>query len=110
MTDKKLTSSIDLSTLPEYESKLLLALAFFLGRDVTPQARACLSMYLRQSEPRIMAQVEYYAHQASKAAGAHIDKYEFLDLIFESPDRASTLTQTQPVHLDDEADIFEDSL
>jgi hypothetical protein len=56
--------------LPAYENRLLTALAFFLGRDPDAQARACLCMYLRQSEPRIMAQVKYYAHRLSAELGA----------------------------------------
>ncbi|MFM7469981.1 MAG: hypothetical protein ACKO5P_00485 [Nodosilinea sp.] len=41
-------------TLPDYERHLLMALAVFLGRDPEAQARACLCMYLRQAEPRII--------------------------------------------------------
>lgn len=87
---------------PEYELKLLTALAYFLGRNISAQALACLSMYLRQSEPRIMSQVRYYAHKA----GLH--EYELLDLIFEHPERADELLkQAGKVHQPQDNDVFE---
>ncbi len=95
--------------LPDYESRLLAALAFFLGRDVDAQAQACLCMYLRQSEPRIMAQVKYYAHRLSAQWGREVSEYELLELIATSPER---ITQALPnlggVHRADEVDIFTD--
>jgi hypothetical protein len=87
---------------PEYEMKLLTALAYFLGREINTQALACLSMYLRQSEPRIMAQVKYYAYKL----GMH--EYDLLDLISENPESlAALLKQAGTVHADDDtADVF----
>lgn len=102
--------SIDLANLPEYETKLLLALSFFLGRDPSAQGRACLSMYLRQSEARIMAQVRYYAHQASRSTGKPCGEYDLLDLVAENPDQAiDLLGAILPVHTHS-ADVFGDDL
>lgn len=102
-----MTDSIDLTTLPEYESKLLNALAFFLGRDRNVQGRACLSMYLRQSEGRIMAQARYYARQASKNSAQPLDEYDLLDLVTESPNQALELLKgIKPVHRHGEPDVF----
>lgn len=104
------SGSIDLSTLPEYESKLLLALSFFLGRNSSAQGRACLSMYLRQSEPRIMAQVRYYAHQVSRSTGKPCSEYDLLDLVVEDPEQAiELLGAILPVHTHG-ADVFGDDL
>lgn len=93
--------------LPDYEGRLLTALAFFLGRDADDQARACLCMYLRQAEPRIMAQVNYYAHRFSAATGQPTSGYELLDLIARSPD---VVTQALPelgrVHAPQATDVF----
>jgi hypothetical protein len=104
-----LERQLHLNAPPEYEMKLLTALSFFLGRKVTSQALACLSMYLRQSEPRIMSQVRYYAHKASKASGQEINEYEMLDLIFEDPERAASLLQGLGVvhHPNEIKDAFE---
>ncbi|MDL5052464.1 hypothetical protein QQ056_02655 [Oscillatoria laete-virens NRMC-F 0139] len=97
---------------PEYELKLLTALAYFLGRNISAQALACLSMYLRQSEPRIMAQLRYYAHQASKTQGRSISEYELLDWIYESPERVDELLQQAgKVHHPSEIqDVFEPNI
>jgi hypothetical protein len=76
---------IYLNALPEYEMKLLAALSFFLGRKISTQAAAALCMYLRQSHDRILTQVEYYAHRAE------MNKWDFLDLIFENPEAAEKL-------------------
>ena len=93
--------------LPDYESRLLTALAFFLGRDTNAQARACLCMYLRQSEPRIMAQVKYYAHRLSTEWGREVSEYELLDLIATDPDKvAQALSNLGGVHRPDEVDVF----
>lgn len=88
---------------PEYEMRLLMALAYFLGRSVNAQASACLSMYLRQSEPRIMSQVRYYAHRC----GLH--EYDLLDLIAENPAQVDALLkEAGKVHqTGDRKDIFE---
>ena len=97
-----------LGQLPDYECSLLLALAFFLGRDVSAQSRACLSMYLRQSEARIMGQVRFYAHQASVQAGRPIDPYELLELIARDPTEAARLLPTlKGVHDPGQQDVFE---
>jgi hypothetical protein len=87
---------------PEYELKLLTALSYFLGRDIEAQALACLSMYLRQSEARIMSQVRYYAHKAS------LSEYDLLDLICENPTQVDELLgRTGKVHQPDETDVFD---
>ena len=93
--------------LPAYESRLLTALAFFLGRDTEAQARACLCMYLRQSEPRIMAQVKYYAHRLSAKLGRPINEYELLDLMATNPETViANLPELGSVHRPDELDVF----
>lgn len=72
-----------LKPLPLFETRLLKALAFFrFSRSVETQARHCLAMYLRQSEPRIMAEVGFYAERLGMAAG------DLLDLIDQDPDEA----------------------
>jgi hypothetical protein len=94
--------------LPDYESRLLTALAYFLGRDIEAQARACLCMYLRQAEPRIMAQVSYYAHRFSQATGETISGYELLELISQSPDLVSqALPNLGRVHEVGATDVFD---
>lgn len=96
-----------LANLPEYEQKLLLALAFFLGRDADAQAKACLCMYLRQSEPRIMAQLKYYAHKATRQ-GSRLSEYDLLDLIAEAPERVHELLgEVGQVHAAHQADVFD---
>jgi hypothetical protein len=93
---------IYIDSLPDYEMRLLTALSYFLGRQASTQAIACLSMYLRQSEPRIMSQLRYYAHKAQ------MDEYDLLDLIYENPDEVDRLLKvTGKVHPSDESDIFE---
>lgn len=95
-------------SLPEYESHLLTALAFFLGRDATSQAKACLCMYLRQSEPRIMAQLRYYAHKASRLTGQSLSEYDLLDWIERSPQEVAALLADSPgVHTDQPPDVFD---
>lgn len=100
---KEESKGIHINVPPEYEMKLLTALAYFLGRKVSAQAGACLSMYLRQSEPRIMSQVRYYAHRA----GLH--EYDLLDLISQDPAQVDALLQKAgKVHLpEDGQDAFE---
>lgn len=93
--------------LPDYEQRLLTALAYFLGRDVESQARACLCMYLRQAEPRIMAQVHYYAHRFSRVTGQTISGYDFLDLLTQSPEVVrQVLPELGSVHDAATADVF----
>ncbi|MBD1995080.1 hypothetical protein H6G00_00355 [Leptolyngbya sp. FACHB-541] len=97
---------IYLNVPPEYEFKLLTALAFFLGRPVATQAAAVLGMYLRQSEPRIMAQVRFYGRKLG------IDEYELLDLIFSDPDKVTELLaqagagRLEKIHEGDAPDIY----
>lgn len=98
---------IDPQTLPDYERDLLSALAYFLGRDPEAQARACLCMYLRQAEPRIMAQVRYYAHRLSAQTGEPMDAYDLLTMIAKSPDAVSDLLpELEQVHDPDRPDVF----
>lgn len=79
---------LHLKPLAPYEDHLLSALAFFrTKRQTTTQARHCLSMYLRQSEQRIMSEVGFYAQMVGK------DKYEFLELIYSNPDQAENLIE-----------------
>ncbi|MGF1567992.1 MAG: hypothetical protein ACFCVD_07960 [Nodosilinea sp.] len=93
--------------LPDYESRLLTALAYLLGRDVEAQARACLCMYLRQAEPRVMAQLRYYAHRLATQTGQPIDEYALLEMIAQSPDAVAAMLPTLGrVHRADELDVF----
>lgn len=100
-------ATFSLETLPQYEKSLLTALAFFLGRDQNAQALACLCMYLRQSEPRIMAQLRYYAHQFSQATGQPTHEYALLDLICQSPEEVAARLQMGVVHGPDQPDVFD---
>lgn len=94
--------SIQINLPPEYEMKLLTALSYFLGRSVSAQALACLCMYLRQSEPRIMSQVRYYAHRLN------LHEYDLLDLISENPEAIDRLLKDAgKVHTAAEPDVFE---
>lgn len=98
--------TFDINALPDYERHLLTAMAFFLGRDSDAQARACLCMYLRQAEPRIMAQVRYYAHQISTQTEQPLEAYDLLHMIVDSPEAvAAALPHLGRVH-DDQPDIF----
>jgi hypothetical protein len=93
--------------LPDYERHLLAALAYFLGRDPEAQARACLCMYLRQAEPRIMAQVRFYAHQLTTQTGTPMDTYDLLALIAQSPEQVTALLpDLGRVHDAAQADVF----
>lgn len=96
-------AQLSINTPPEYEMKLLNAMAFFLGRTVEAQATAALAMYLRQNCDRLLTQCEFYARKAN------MDKYELLDLITDDCDRAVLLLHTiAPVHHpDDIHDVFE---
>ena len=95
--------------LPDYERHLLAAMAYFLGRDPDAQARACLCMYLRQAEPRIMAQVRYYAHQLSAQTGQPVEPYDLLAMIAQSPDAVTAaLPHLGRVHDDSQPDVFSD--
>ena len=79
---------LHLSPLAPYEDRLLSALAFFrTHRNPANQAHHCLSMYLRQSESRIMSEVGFYARMTGK------DKFELLELIYNKPDEAQKLIE-----------------
>lgn len=92
---------IYINALPEYEMKLLTALSFFLGRNVSSQAAAALAMYVRQSHDRILTQTEYYAHRAG------MNKWDFFDLIFADPQKAEALMRGTgaKIHAEDK-DVF----
>ncbi len=92
---------IYINALPDYEMKLLTALSFFLGRKVSTQAAAALAMYVRQSHDRILSQTEYYAHRSG------LNKWDFLDLIFENPQKAEELMRGtgEKIHAG-EPDVF----
>ncbi len=78
--------TLHLRPLAPYEARLLAALAYFrTRRDRATQAHHCLSMYLRQSETRVMGEVSFYAQQAG------CSPRELLELIFSDPDRADRL-------------------
>ncbi|MFO8038738.1 MAG: hypothetical protein R6U67_04720 [Sodalinema sp.] len=80
--------SLDLKPLAPYEDRLLNALAFFrTQRDNATQARHCLSMYLRQSEARIMSEVSFYAQEVG------VSDRELLELIYQDPNQAQSLIQ-----------------
>jgi hypothetical protein len=101
MSDDHPKPELRLKPLPEYEMKLLVALAAFLGRETTPQAAACLAMYLRQSCDRILTQCEYYGHQWQ------MDKWEVLNYIYNQPEEARQRIATSGrVHHFDEPDVF----
>lgn len=77
---------LNLRALAPYEDRLLSALSFFrTKRQKTTQAHHCLSMYLRQSESRILGELEFYARMTG------LDKYQLLELIYSDPDRAQEL-------------------
>ena len=82
----KQPDSLNLEPLAPYEDRLLAALAFFrTKRQLSTQARHCLSMYLRQSEARIMGEVGFYAGMVD------MTDREFLELIYEDPAQAEEL-------------------
>ncbi len=98
---------LDPDTLPDYERHLLTAMAYFLGRDPEAQARACLCMYLRQAEPRIMAQVSYYAHRLSAQTGQAVSEYDLLTMIAQSPEAVTELLpDLGQVHDPHRPDVF----
>ncbi|MFP5272609.1 hypothetical protein [Coleofasciculus sp.] len=77
-----------LRPLAPYEDRLLNALAFFrTKRKPTTQAHHCLSMYLRQSEERIMSEVGFYAHSCG------VPSMEFLELLYSDPDKAESMIE-----------------
>jgi hypothetical protein len=65
------------------------------------QAKHCLSMYLRQSESRIMGEISFYA----RACG--IEPFQLLELIYQNPERADAMIRQ---HLNrDISSVFEES-
>ncbi|MGC9505407.1 hypothetical protein [Baaleninema sp.] len=100
MSDR-IPKPLDLNPLAPYEDRMLSALAFFrTKRNRTTQAHHCLSMYLRQSEARIMGEVGFYA----RACG--VEPLQFLELIYQNPDRAEQLIQER-LHIDI-SEVFDD--
>jgi len=95
---------ISINAPPEYEMKLLTAMAAFLGRDVSVQASAALAMYLRQAHDRILTQCEYYGQQWG------MSKWQVLDLCYHHPEQVTVLMQgAGTVHAaTDRADVFSD--
>lgn len=86
--DNSAPSGLHLPPLAPYEAHLLAALAFFrTQRRQEAQAHHCLSMYLRQSEARIMGEVGFYARRVG------ISPEELLEMISGDPDRAQGLIQ-----------------
>lgn len=98
--EPKDSKELHLRSLAPYEDRLLSALAFFrTRRDRTTQAQHCLSMYLRQSEGRILSEVGFYAHLVK------MDKLDFLELLYTDPERVERLIfEETGTHL---SDIFE---
>lgn len=80
---------LSLPPLPPYESTLLSSLAFFRKQERTTQALNCLTMYLRQSEARVLGEVRFYAKRLN------MEPDELLMLIHQDPDRAERLIQEQ---------------
>lgn len=76
---------LHLSPPSAYEDALLSALAFFRKQPRETQALNCLSMYLRQSETRVMSELKYYAAQAG------LDPQALLMLIHTNPIEAEAL-------------------
>lgn len=86
MTTEKRPEPLNLRPLAPYEDRLLAALAFFrTQRQAATQAHHCLSMYLRQSETRILSEVGFYAERVGMSAS------ELLELIYTQPDLADKL-------------------
>jgi len=101
MAEPSRPDTLNINCPPEYEYKLLAALACFLNRPIETQAAAALSMYLRQGHDRIMPQVRYYANKAG------MDEYELLDKIAEDPQWVyNTIVSGPPIHPPNEPDVF----
>lgn len=80
MSQPNQPEGLHLQPLAPYEDRLLAALAFFrTSRRPEVQAHHCLSMYLRQSEARVMGEVGFYARRCGCAPD------EFLELIYRDP-------------------------
>jgi hypothetical protein len=90
-----------INPLPEYEMKLLTAMATFLGREASAQATAALAMYLRQNCDRLLTQCEYYGQQWG------MSKWEVLNLCSEQPEKVREMLRGETVHrAEDQADVF----
>ncbi|MGL5082355.1 MAG: hypothetical protein ACRC8A_12795 [Microcoleaceae cyanobacterium] len=75
--------STPLKPLKPYEDRLLAALSFFrFQRQPSVQAHHCLSLYLRQSQSRIMDEISFYAEPLG------LSPSQFLELIYQDPDAA----------------------
>jgi DNA-binding GntR family transcriptional regulator len=82
---------LQLPPLPPYETALLASLAFFRKQPRHTQALNCLTMYLRQSEARVLGEIRFYARQVN------LEPEQLLALIAQDPERAEALLQA---HLD----------
>ncbi|MFM7423903.1 MAG: hypothetical protein ACKO7W_02675 [Elainella sp.] len=80
---------LQLPPLPPYESALLAALAFFRNQPRTTQALNCLTMYLRQSEARVLGEIRFYAKLVN------LEPDQLLALIAQDPEQAAALLQAQ---------------
>jgi hypothetical protein len=78
---------LHLTALPPYESALLASLAFFRKQERATQALNCLTMYLRQSETRVMSEIRFYAKLVN------LEPEELLSLIHQQPEQAEALLQ-----------------
>jgi hypothetical protein len=76
---------VQLSALPVYEDALLSSLAFFRKQPRSVQALNCLTMYLRQSEIRVMSEIRFYAQMID------MEPHELLMLIHTQPEQAEML-------------------
>ncbi|MFB2832962.1 hypothetical protein [Floridanema evergladense] len=84
--DQPIPKRLHLRPLAPYEDRLLACLSFFrTKRQRTVQAHHCLSMYLRQSDSRILGEVGFYARRI----GISVD--ELMELIYADPDKAQQL-------------------
>ncbi|WP_071518858.1 hypothetical protein [Geitlerinema sp. PCC 9228] len=80
------SNELHIGPLAPYEDRLLHALAFFrTNRNPAIQAKHCLSMYLRQSENRIMREIEFYA----RACG--MEPFQLLESIYQNPEKADRM-------------------
>ena len=74
---------LHLPPLPPYEAALLASLAFFRKQPRETQALNCLAMYLRQSEPRVLSEIRFYASLLN------LEPEALLTLIYQEPERAA---------------------
>jgi hypothetical protein len=76
---------LHLPPLPPYESSMLAALAFFRKQPRETQALNCLTMYLRQSETRVLGEIRFYARLLN------LEPEALLTLIHQQPEQAEAL-------------------